>query len=212
MDHSVLLISAGIFHPSLIARYWFKKALPTKNFQYERHASLEILQSRNPTDFNAIVCYFHHTIISQPTLEKLENYIHNGGGILAVHSVSASFKDVDRFHNLIGGRFDHHGPVEEFKVVPILDQDPIFPNIEPFTVRDERYIHIYDAGVTVHFGTPMEDHIEPVVWTKEAGKGRICYLSLGHLGSSFQVPQVKSILQTGLEWVCQTPSSSGGTG
>lgn len=203
MEHDILLISAGIFHPSLMARDRFKRALPATDFNYERHSSLEILQTLEPQDFSAIICYFHHKVISQKTLQKLNEYVHNGGGIFFVHSASASFKDVTRFHNLMGGRFDRHGPIEDFRVIHTLNPDPIFPELEPFTVRDELYMHVYDPTVTIHLGTQVEDHLEPVVWTKQQGKGRVCYLSLGHLSSSFQIPQVKSILHHGLNWVCQ---------
>ncbi len=212
MEHDILLISAGIFHPSLKARYWFKRALPATGFNYERHSSLEILQTLELQDFSAIMCYFHHKVISQKTLQKLNEYVHNGGGVFFVHSASASFKDVTRFHNLIGGRFDRHGPIEDFRVIHTLDPDPIFPKLEPFSVRDELYMHVYDPTVTIHFGTQIENHLEPVVWTKQQGNGRVCYLSLGHLGSSFQIPQVKSILQHGLNWLCQTAKTPGELG
>jgi type 1 glutamine amidotransferase len=39
-----------------------------------------------------------------------------------------------------------------------------------------------------------------VVWTKEHGKGRICYVSLGHRAGIYRQEAVRRIVVEGLLW------------
>jgi hypothetical protein len=171
--------------------------------------SLEALSRSSLASIQAVVLYIHRETISPAALEGLESFVAQGGGLLAVHSASASFVQEPRHAEILGGRFREHGPIERFQVQPATPQDPIFAGIPPFAVEDELYRHDYDPDSWIHFYTPVDGGQEPVVWTRHypasgAGRiagGRVCYCALGHTVSSMRNPHVQRILQRGLAWV-----------
>ena len=217
MATPIVLVSAGLFHPSLLARFWLRRALSSPpvpgainvpRYGFHRIASLEALPRVWRLDsYPAIVLYVHHPTLSPSALEPLEWFLRAGGGLLAVHSASASYKEEPRFYEILGGRFVEHGPVEEFTVQPSAPEDEVFDGIPAFSVRDELYRHEYDPTNRIHLHTVVGGEREPVVWTRRWGQGRVCYCALGHTVGAVRHPQVQQILRRGLAWVsgAETP-------
>ncbi len=206
MEKLVLLVSDGLVHPSLVARFWLRRALVSiSGYRFQRVASLEDLPQQPLAPFGAVVLYVHHDTISLSAVERLEKFAAGGGGLLAIHSASASFTQEERWFELLGGRFVEHGPIEQFEVRPSELHDSTFGEIPPFSVRDELYRHEYDPANRVHFYTDVGGEQEPVVWSRSAVSGRVCYCALGHTVGSMRHPQVVQILQRGLAWVCGDP-------
>lgn len=186
MVTQILLVSDGIVHPSLLARFWLRRGLSSPpvpgainlpRYGFHRVASLEALPRVWRLDsFPAIVLYVHHRTLSPSALEHLESFLQAGGGLLALHSASASFKEEPRYDDLLGGRFVHHGPVETFVVQPAGSDDEVFGGIPSFSVRDELYRHEYDAANRVHFYTQVGGEREAASgsrWSGPAAGGRV---------------------------------------
>lgn len=208
-----LFVSAGLVHPPILGRHWLRRELAAlPGYRLERAPSLEALASLDLERFCALVLYFHQKRISAAALEALDRYVQAGGGVLAVHSATASFKQEDRYSQILGGRFREHGPVEEFEVQPVGGQGGIFAGIPAFAIRDELYLHDYDPEIAVHFQTSVNQRQEPVVWTRRHGAGRVCYAVPGHTGASIRHPQVRAILRRGLRWVCGELCEEGSQG
>jgi type 1 glutamine amidotransferase len=202
MSASILLISAGIHHPSPAARTCLHRILLSlPAYRIERAHTMESLSQIDLSLFRTLVLYFHHKSMSPAALRLFENYVENGGGVLALHSAAASFMEVPRYFEILGGRFSHHGPIEEFEVRSNGADDAIYSNIPSFTVYDELYRHEYNPDNHVHFTTPVDGMDEPVVWTRNYGKGKVCYFSLGHTESTWEQPSVKSIIERSLHWL-----------
>jgi type 1 glutamine amidotransferase len=212
----ILLISQGIFHPSLLCRYWLKQGLDAaRRFEIYTAPSIEFLRAldtgpfqadepyRAPTPYKAIVLYFHRKTISAEALDRLDGYIRQGGGCLAIHSASASFKMEPRYFEILGGRFSRHGPVGAFAVQPV-DPGGIFSQTGPFTLRDEAYLHDFGSAAphqnTVHFAAEINGQREPLVWTRQHGAGRVCTIAAGHTAASLRHPTIQKILIEGLQW------------
>jgi type 1 glutamine amidotransferase len=170
------------------------------DFSLKSISSLNKIIKNDPTGYEAFVLYFHHKKLSDQALKSLDDYVSQGGGLLALHSVSASFKGNNKFYEILGGRFREHGPIEEFHIYPEISPDTLFGTRTPFTVKDELYLHELNSEVTIHFFTVVDGKTEPVVWTKRHGEGRVCYVSLGHTTQSMKHPAVKQIIQAGLLW------------
>jgi type 1 glutamine amidotransferase len=203
METSVLLVSDGLAHPSLLGRFWLRRGLAAMaGYRFRRVASLEALPGLTLGSFQGILLYIHHETLSPSALESLEGFVRQGGGLLAVHSASASFKQEERYFAILGGSFREHGPIEPFQVEPVTPQDEIFRGIPAFFVTDELYRHDYDPDNRVHFYTPVGEEREPVVWTRRHGQGRVCYCALGHTAATMRYPQVQRILQQGVAWAC----------
>lgn len=195
----VLLVTDGIFHPTLFGRVALHEALRQLNcFSFIHVSSLEKLPS-DLESFSAIVLHFQHKKISNHAFGQLDNFVNNGGGILAIHAATASFKETMPYFDILGGRFIGHGAVENFEVKRVRDE--VFGGIENFVVKDELYIHELQPGIEVHFTAKHEGTDIPVVWTYQYGKGKICYAVPGHTTGSMRNETYQQVLKRGLMWV-----------
>ncbi len=207
MAKNILLVSDGWFHPSIMGRFWLSYALtqPGAGYQFKWIRSLEAILPIDLTAFQALVLYFHHDTISEAALAKFDAFISDGGGALAVHSVTASYRNQDRFTQILGGKFVSHGPIGSIQITPNANRMPIFKGISGFSVKDECYIHALQPDIKAQFSTLVEGQRVPMVWVRQHGRGRICYISPGHLAASFRNPELKKILTRGLSWVSDRP-------
>lgn len=201
----ILLVSSGVFHPSWLGRLWLYSFLDALGeYRIKRAHSLEAIRNQTLSQYAAMVLYFHYKNISADALQALDQYTRSGGGLLALHSASASFKSEERYIEILGGRFERHGPVQNFQVEPAPQQGPVFQNIPAFDIQDELYRHSWESENQVHFSTEIEGMHEPVVWTRSFGLGRVCYCALGHRPAIMRHPCVQQILRQGLAWVCRS--------
>jgi len=197
----ILVISDGIVHPSIMARRNFKNFLRGMDgLECVYSSSIEALRTLSDGAFGAVAVYLHRRAISDEALRALEDFVRGGGGFLAVHSASASFKTHDRWFEVLGGRFIGHGTIEPFTLRRM--RDGIFSGTEDFTVHDELYLHECDVSNTVHFVADMAKGPEPQVWTRAYGKGRVCYYAPGHRAATMKHPGTVDVLGRGLRWVC----------
>jgi type 1 glutamine amidotransferase len=196
---NILLVTEGLIHPPRGGRTAVHQALAhLEGFSFQHVRSLEQLPG-DVNSFAALVLYFHQKTITPSALARLDSFVKNGGGILAVHSATASFKDEPHYFEIIGGRFIGHGEVEDFAIRPV--KSDIFAGINEFTVKDELYLHELQPGIEVHFTAQHEGQDVPVVWTYHYGKGKVCYAVPGHTAESMKHPAMQEILQRGLMWV-----------
>jgi len=197
----ILLVSNGFFHPPLLGRLILHKTLrELSGFSFHKVSSLE----RLPTDLNtyaALVLHFHHKKVSDTALGRLDDFVKNGGGILAIHAATASFKDSPHFFEILGGRFIGHGAVEHLDIFKV--NGGVFSGIDGFIVKDELYIHELQPGIEVHFSAKHEGKDVPVVWTYRYHNGKVCYAVPGHTTGSMRNPNYQHILQRGLQWVTE---------
>ena len=197
----ILLVTDGIFHPPLRGRMILHRVLrKMENFSFDHIRSLEKLPS-DLNSFSALVLHYHHKAISNETLERLDQFVKNGGGILAIHAATASFKQSLPYFDILGGRFVGHGKVERFE--SFNQKSDIFSGILNFTVKDELYIHELNDKIKIHFTTKHKDKDVPVVWTYQYGKGKVCYAVPGHTTGSMHNQTYQQILQRGLKWVTE---------
>lgn len=148
--------------------------------------------------FSALVLHYHHKTISPAALARLDGFVKSGGGILAIHAATASFKETLAYFDILGGRFIGHGKVEPFEVSS--KNSKIFSGISNFTVKDELYIHELNDKIQVHFTAKHEGKDVPVVWTFQYGKGKVCYAVPGHTSATMSNPTYQVVLRRGLEW------------
>jgi type 1 glutamine amidotransferase len=196
----VWLVSDGLVHPPITARRILHKVMAgTAGFTVERSRSL----GAPPPDLRslaAVVIYFHHQRISRRALSRLDAFVREGGGLLGVHSATASFKVEPGYHRILGGRFVGHGPVEAFEVTPV-DGSDLFAGLSAFTVKDELYDHELEAEIEPHFTARLGEREIPVVWTRRYGRGRVCYACPGHRAATLRDETYQKVLQRALAWV-----------
>jgi len=202
MKKRILVVSAGIFHPSIPARRRLNKILKGwDKIDLTTTSNIEALTRLSEDKFDGVLLYFHRKKISERALDVLDSFVTGGGGILALHSASASFKESSRYFDILGGRFTSHGKIEPYTVSRTKEADPVFGIAEPFTITDELYIHSYDDSVKVQYVTETKGKKEPVVWIKNRIRGRICYVSLGHVSKVLKDDSVRQIITDGLSFI-----------
>jgi type 1 glutamine amidotransferase len=198
----ILLVSQGLFHPPLRARKLLRKVLEELQvFSFNSVNSMELLP-QDLESYAAMVIYLHHKKISKNALNCFDSFVKNGGGVLGVHTATASFKQQRQYFEFMGGRFTGHGPIQKFEINPA-PESTVFQDIGAFSIKDELYIHDFQPGITPHFVTMHTGQRVPVVWTYRYGEGRVCYASPGHLSRTFKNKDYAKVLQQGLLWVSE---------
>ena len=197
---NVLLVTDGFVHPPLSARRALHKLVEQSPFTIQHTHSMEKLP-RGLEKFSAMILYFHHKSISEVPLARLDEFVSDGGGVLGIHTATASFKNQLPYFEILGGRFTSHGPIETIHIKPVAESE-IFAGIPAFTIKDELYIHELQPGIEAHFTTTSQGEQIPAVWTYHYGKGRVCYAMPGHRTETMWNPIYQEVLQRGLNWVC----------
>lgn len=200
----VLLVLAGWVHPPYRGVQWLKQTLAElPGFAFDEVQSLAEANQRGMSRYDALVLYYHHShdVLTDDELESFRSFVNDGGGVLAVHSATASYKPTRGYFEVLGGRFIGHGPVQPIEIRPVRGDDTIFGGISAFTVRDELYLHELQPDIEIRFTAEHEGKPQPMVWTRNAGKGRVCYLGPGHRSASMQHEAVQEIVRRGMKWV-----------
>lgn len=140
----------------------------------------------------------------------LLNAVRNGAGLAGVHGgLGDSFRDNTEYQYMVGGQWvAHPGGVIDYTVEITDKTDPVTKGIDNFSMHSEQYYMHVDPNVkvlaTTTFTGEHNDWIDgaviPVAWKKTYGKGRVFYLSLGHVAKDFDTPEAMEILVRGIRW------------
>ncbi len=157
-----------------------------------------------------IVQYWTMGKITREQEAGLLKAVKNGAGIAGCHGgLGDSFRDNTEYQYMVGGQWVAHPGGEIDYRVDITDRnDPVTRGVEDFDIHTEQYYMHVDPNVkvlaTTIFNGDVDSWIDraviPVVWKKYYGQGRVFYLSVGHSPSTFEVPEVWTILSRGIRW------------
>jgi nicotinamidase-related amidase len=99
----------------------------------------------------------------------------------------------------------------EVHVVPVAatsrKRHPILAGLpaDPWTSPSSLYqVSPLEPEVTVLLAGKWQEHVEPVAWTRQYGRSRVFYTSLGHPGD-FQSPAFCTLLINALHWAVEKP-------
>jgi len=148
-----------------------------------------------------------------PIREKaLEQFVDNGGGLVAIHCASASFGSSATWLRLVGARFaGHYKGLHKLEIKITDPAHPIMKGVEPFTIVDEEYNHSF-AKVEMHVLAEFKERPEgskgknnDIVWTRNVGKGRVFYSALGHGPEAWGTPAWQKMVLQGICWSAGQP-------
>ena len=159
--------------------------------------------------------------LSDTIKENLMRYINEGGAFVGIHAATDTFYDWPEYGAMIGGYFWGHpwranSPVH-IDVDPNAKNHPIVAHLkgEPLRFREEIYQHKdpYDSSkcdMLLRLDPSKSDQTVKKVrrkdndfgvsWTKNHGKGRVFYCSIGHNHDMYWNPDVLSIYLNGIQW------------
>ncbi len=193
------LISASLVYQQLGIEAGFvtRRAMGTNRFVEPR-----------PETADADV-YLFYTAGGQFTTEQQEalaDAVRGGKGYVAVHGANImGFDAADRpLFELLGNRYLSHGPGhhEGRHTIEIVGGHPIADGLADFELFDEYYeFELADDDIQVIAQRRRADGVViPVMYAREAGRGRVVYLALGHDMRSWGEPPVRELVRRALRW------------
>ena len=144
-----------------------------------------------------------------PEAQKgLRDFVASGKGLVAVHFSICAFREWKEFRDLVGrvwvGGVSGHGPRGSFPVTITKKDHPITEGIADFETDDELYAKLEgSAAINVLATADSKDfskQIEPMVWTLDIEKGRVCSIALGHDGRARKNASFQKLLARASEW------------
>ncbi len=139
------------------------------------------------------------------SVKDLLAFVREGKGLVGIHCATDSFTDNEEYVKAIGGKFRTHPPGLIPVHVEIVDHEhPVTSGVSDFDVTDELYLFSdYDPG-NVHLLAKTNSYEPeqevPIAWTREEGKGRIFYVSLGHDPGAMLTESFQTLLGRGADW------------
>jgi len=172
----------------------------TNDFEVTFTENLDDLKERIK-QFDIIMQY---TTGMQPTKEQengLCDFIQNGGGYVGIHSATDSFKNCDRYWEMVGGRFAGHGGAK-FTVYIYDHEHPITKGLKDFEIQDETYAHNYHRNAQMRSLTRMNrgNERQSMAWVSSYGKGRVFYTGNGHDRRAWENPHFQRLVVRAAYW------------
>lgn len=147
--------------------------------------------------------------------KAVRSFVENGGAALFLHNVThVGLSDPD-FRHVLGAAYTGHPPIRTFKVKVKDPNHPITKGVRDFIVTDEQHYMDYDKDRKhIFLETVNEEGLTyrnygataPGGWSYEYGKGRICYLSPGHLLTVLWNPEYIKLQQNAVRWLLRRTS------
>jgi type 1 glutamine amidotransferase len=182
----------------------------TGRFDLTVSTDKEVFASPKLGDYDAVVLSYGFWNEPDPSDEGktgLVDYVKNGGNVVALHFASSSFQDWDDYHALLGRWWKKglggHGPYGEFTVNIKDDKHPITAGLKDFKTEDELYAKLSgdeEIEVLASAYSDWSQQVEPIVFVKNHGKGRVVHNVLGHGLDSKKNASYQTLLRRGVEW------------
>jgi type 1 glutamine amidotransferase len=169
-----------------------------------------IFESSRLGEYDAIVLNYGFWTAPDPTPEGkdgLLNYVREGKGVVALHFACSSFQDWPEYGQLLGRVWKKgqggHGPRGKF-LVNIVDADhPVTQTLTDFQADDELYAKLsgdVDIQVLASAQSDWSGQVEPIVFVKPYGEGRVVHNVLGHDIVARENESFEKLLVQGVAW------------
>jgi predicted dehydrogenase/type 1 glutamine amidotransferase len=150
--------------------------------------------------FDVVALYTQGDTFLPQEVETLSQYVRNGGGLLGIHSATATNKTDDAYAKLIGSRFIGHGPVLDYEVTVSDPDHPIVHRVQNFHIRDELYMLKPFSEFRTFLTGWWNGKPQPLGYTKEEGKGRVAYLANGHDPAAMSSKAFQKLVVRAARW------------
>ncbi|MBM3729185.1 MAG: ThuA domain-containing protein [Acidobacteria bacterium] len=146
--------------------------------------------------------------------KAVRKFVEDGGCAFLLHNVThVGLTDPD-FRHVLGGAYAGHPPIRTFKVKVTNPNHPITRGIRDFIVTDEQHYMDYDKDPKNIFLESVNEQglrhqhdgkdrgvSAPAGWAFDYGKGRVCYLSPGHLLHVHNNPEYIKLQHNAVRWL-----------
>jgi type 1 glutamine amidotransferase len=214
-------VGKGLYvHDNIAASVEALKKLGNEN-------SFVVQVSDNPADFSDANLKNYKALVfdnvnneildNEEQKAALQSYIHNGGGVVGIHSASGAMRNWPWFWSMLGGKFKRHPKLQTF-TIKVKDPTDFSTAHFPATFRwtDEFYflkhmapdLRVLLAGELTTLVDPEKDKYPgklfgdefPLAWKHEFEGGRAWYTALGHQKEHYSDPVFTKHLLGGILW------------
>jgi type 1 glutamine amidotransferase len=172
----------------------------TGDFDVTYTENLDDLKERIK-QFDIVIQYTTGMTLTPEQEKGYCDFVANGGGYVGIHSASDSFKNADRYWEMVGGRFAGHGG-GKYNVYIYDKEHPITKGLPDFEIQDETYSHNYHKNATMRCLTRMNrsNERQAMCWVSHYGKGRVFYTGNGHGREAWTNPHFQRLVVRGAYW------------
>ena len=176
------------------------------------YPSLEAL-----SEADLLVVFARRIALPHEQMNATKTYLSKGKPLIGIrtanHAFSVSGKVEDGFEDwpafvadFLGCQNRGYGPDElgfDVTLVPEAASHPIVKGLQIKQWHSKGGIYkvapLLDKEATVLLMGKVNDSVEPIAWTRNAGKSRVFYISIGY-PDDFQTPHFITLLTNGIKW------------
>ena len=146
--------------------------------------------------------------------KAVRDFVERGGSALFLHNTThVGLSDPD-FRHVLGAAYAGHPPIRTFRVKVKNPNHPIAKGVHDFVVTDEQHYMEYDKDPKhIFLETVNEEGLTyrnlgataPGGWAYDYGKGRVCYMSPGHLLNVLWNPEYIKLQHNAVRWLLRQP-------
>ena len=142
--------------------------------------------------------------------DALQQFVRDGGGIVAIHAAADSHYNWPWYGRMIGGHFVRHpAGTPKGRVTVVAPSDPTVQGLPRTSDRTDEWYYFEDYDpvskvlVTLDPTSIGEKDINPnpISWTRQINEGRVFYTAMGHTTESYSEPYFLKHVANGLDWV-----------
>lgn len=186
----------------------FKSELAHHGIEVDLFDSLDSLNDANKLkEYQLIIPDWTMGTLSGDQSKNLIEAVRSGVAVAGIHGGAGdAFRGNLDYEWMIGGHFVGHPHVGDYTVRLTDLQSPITDGLPlEFPYRSEQYYLMVDPSIQVLAETVYtyegKRSVMPVAWTKQWGKGRVFYSSLGHAPKEFdEFPHAFKLAIRGILW------------
>jgi type 1 glutamine amidotransferase len=175
----------------------------------------EIFEDIIGWDYDVIVFFNMTQKISPKRQENFKKLVKNGVGVVALHHCMGSYQQWPEYIKIIGGRYNlkasEQGGVKreastyEHDVdytIHIEDtQHPITQGFSDFEVHDETYKKCsFEKDNHLLLTTKHPDSDRELAWVRRYGKGKVCFIMVGHGPTVYAQPEYRQLVARAIRW------------
>ncbi|QLC26919.1 ThuA domain-containing protein [Parasphingopyxis algicola] len=235
-------VAAGKYHDIDFARLEILKLL-AEHPQIRTTVACDYADTERLAQCQFLVTYTCDLMPGEAEAAAIRSWLEQGGKWLALHGTNSILRFTEtgvdcpderpEVMEMLGTQFKAHPPIGPF-TVEVADKDHEFTRgIDDFEVVDELYLSKTTAEIDTLMQTRFEgeatgfvdadwpETVVPILYTRDIGKGRIVYNTLGHCRGHYDLPDMEpfythpercawdypvyyDLLRRGLGWAMRT--------
>ncbi|MFX0176968.1 MAG: ThuA domain-containing protein [Candidatus Hodarchaeota archaeon] len=201
----ILLYLGGRYSAIERIYQYFKEIL--NDYQIDKYENVDIFDKIKFFDYDTTIFFSQEGDLSPSQETNLLKFISSGKGFIGLHGASASFKSHPKYFEMLGGKFIGHKKIGTFDIIIIDKGHPITKDLDDFPFDDEPYRHDFSMGGKIHILAEADYHdqndpnLEPIIWVRSFGKGKIFFCALGHRTRSLKDDIFRGIIKRAVKWI-----------